>query len=270
MKKMDIAEVLEKRKLQLALKRLMDVVISASALLVIWPVLLLIALAIKIDDPGPVFYRQVRVGRNGKEFRIFRVDDHGKVIGKKNAGQEGTVCRGILRRNGCHLQKVQSRVDNASTQRIVVRGTSCRSTDQKTVTAELFDKAVSNGHIQMKQMSTVAGNGDFIKSALMIHGSIHFNGSLYSLQILNGIISLIVHEDELIQFIGVEVLEESQMACIHAHKGDLRKVQLMDHTKELAVAANADDQFCFRTEFIRNGETGHFQLLFQYPPCFFG
>ena len=72
MKKMDIDAVLKKRKLQLALKRLMDVVISGCALLVIWPVLLLIALAIKIDDPGPVFYRQVRVGRNGKEFRIYK------------------------------------------------------------------------------------------------------------------------------------------------------------------------------------------------------
>ena len=61
MQKMDIAAVLEKRKLQLALKRVMDIVISGGALLVIWPVLLLIALAIKIDDPGPVFYRQVRV-----------------------------------------------------------------------------------------------------------------------------------------------------------------------------------------------------------------
>ena len=72
MKKMDIAEVLEKRKLQLVLKRLMDIVVSGGALLVIWPVLLLIALAIKIDDPGPVFYRQVRVGRGGKEFRIYK------------------------------------------------------------------------------------------------------------------------------------------------------------------------------------------------------
>ena len=72
MQKMDIAAVLEKRKLQLVLKRAMDIVISGCALAVIWPVLLLIALAIKIDDPGPVFYRQVRVGRNGKEFRIFK------------------------------------------------------------------------------------------------------------------------------------------------------------------------------------------------------
>ena len=72
MQNMDIAAVLEKRKLQLVLKRAMDIVISGGALLVIWPVLLLIALAIKIDDPGPVFYRQVRVGKDGKEFRIFK------------------------------------------------------------------------------------------------------------------------------------------------------------------------------------------------------
>ena len=71
-KTMDIAEVLEKRKLQLVLKRLMDIAVSGGALLVLWPVLLLIALAIKIDDPGPVFYRQVRVGRGGKTFRIFK------------------------------------------------------------------------------------------------------------------------------------------------------------------------------------------------------
>ena len=72
MQNMDIAAVLEKRKLQLVLKRAMDIAISGCALAVIWPVLLLIALAIKIDDPGPVFYRQVRVGRGGKEFRIFK------------------------------------------------------------------------------------------------------------------------------------------------------------------------------------------------------
>ena len=72
MQNMDIAAVLEKRKLQLALKRAMDIVISGGALAVLWPVLLLIAVAIKIDDPGPVFYRQVRVGRDGKEFRIFK------------------------------------------------------------------------------------------------------------------------------------------------------------------------------------------------------
>ena len=69
---MDIADVLARRKPQLIAKRAMDIVLSACALAVLWPLLLLIALAIWIDDPGSVFYRQVRVGRNGKTFRIFK------------------------------------------------------------------------------------------------------------------------------------------------------------------------------------------------------
>ena len=69
---MEIAAVLARRRPQLAAKLAMDIVLSAAALCVLWPVLLLIALAIVVDDPGPVFYRQVRVGRGGKPFRIFK------------------------------------------------------------------------------------------------------------------------------------------------------------------------------------------------------
>ena len=70
--RMDIAEVLARRRPQLIAKRAMDIVLSAAALAVLWPLLLLIALAVVIDDPGPVFYRQVRIGRGGKPFRIFK------------------------------------------------------------------------------------------------------------------------------------------------------------------------------------------------------
>ena len=72
-KPMDIAEVLARRKPQLIAKRAMDILLSACALAVLWPLLLLIALAVVIDDPGPVFYRQVRIGRDGKPFRIFKI-----------------------------------------------------------------------------------------------------------------------------------------------------------------------------------------------------
>ena len=47
-------------------KRLLDILLSGCGIIVLSPVYLLVALAIKIDDPGPVFYRQVRVGKNGK------------------------------------------------------------------------------------------------------------------------------------------------------------------------------------------------------------
>ncbi|HZF79864.1 MAG TPA: sugar transferase [Rubrivivax sp.] len=54
------------------LKRLFDVVVSTMALAVLWPLLLLLAVWIKIDSPGPVFFRQVRVGRHGKPFSIYK------------------------------------------------------------------------------------------------------------------------------------------------------------------------------------------------------
>ena len=106
MNNMDIAAVLAKRRPQLALKRLMDVVISGCALLVLWPLLLLIALAIKIDDPGPVFYRQVRVGRNGKEFRIFKFRT--MVVDADKKGLQITVGRDSrVTRVGAFLRKTK-------------------------------------------------------------------------------------------------------------------------------------------------------------------
>ena len=65
-------DLLAKRKGSLALKRCFDVVVSAVMLLILAPVFLVLAIAIKLDSPGPVFYRQVRVTQYGKEFRIFK------------------------------------------------------------------------------------------------------------------------------------------------------------------------------------------------------
>ncbi len=60
-------------------KRLFDLLASGVGLLLLAPLLLLMALAIKLDSPGPVFFRQTRVGRHGVEFRIhkFRTMAHG-------------------------------------------------------------------------------------------------------------------------------------------------------------------------------------------------
>jgi lipopolysaccharide/colanic/teichoic acid biosynthesis glycosyltransferase len=59
-------------------KRLLDLLLAGTGLVLLVPLLVLIALAIKLDSPGPVFYRQVRVGRCGREFRIhkFRTMTH--------------------------------------------------------------------------------------------------------------------------------------------------------------------------------------------------
>ena len=65
-------DLLSRRRGSLALKRCFDVVVSALMLAVLSPVFLVLAAAIKLDSPGPVFYRQVRVTQYGKEFRIFK------------------------------------------------------------------------------------------------------------------------------------------------------------------------------------------------------
>lgn len=54
------------------MKRIFDIVASSCGLLVLSPVFLIIAIWIKLDSKGPVFYRQVRVGRHNKDFRIFK------------------------------------------------------------------------------------------------------------------------------------------------------------------------------------------------------
>jgi exopolysaccharide biosynthesis polyprenyl glycosylphosphotransferase len=59
-------------EIAMAVKRAFDVVTSAAALLALSPVLLLTAAAIKIESPGPIFFRQQRVGRNGRPFRMMK------------------------------------------------------------------------------------------------------------------------------------------------------------------------------------------------------
>lgn len=54
------------------MKRIFDVVASGLGLLVLSPFFLLLAVWIKLDSAGPVFYRQVRVGRYNRNFRLFK------------------------------------------------------------------------------------------------------------------------------------------------------------------------------------------------------
>ena len=56
----------------LKMKRVFDIVASGLGLIVLNPLFLILAIWIKLDNKGPVFYRQVRVGRYNKDFRIFK------------------------------------------------------------------------------------------------------------------------------------------------------------------------------------------------------
>ncbi len=53
-------------------KRLLDIILSGCGIIVLSPVYLLTALAIKVDDPGPVFFRQKRVGKGKSHFHILK------------------------------------------------------------------------------------------------------------------------------------------------------------------------------------------------------
>lgn len=56
-----------------ALKRIMDLVIATVTLLVVAPLLALLALAIRLDSPGPVLFRQERIGRGGRPFTLYKL-----------------------------------------------------------------------------------------------------------------------------------------------------------------------------------------------------
>lgn len=57
---------------QLAIKRTMDLILVTAGLLVIWPLLLLIAVAVKLDSRGPVLFRQTRAGLGGRPFAMLK------------------------------------------------------------------------------------------------------------------------------------------------------------------------------------------------------
>ena len=74
-------------------KRVLDIVLSAIALLVLWPFMLIIAVIIKSYDKGPAFYKQVRLTKGGKEFelikfRSMRVDAEADGVARLSTGDK--------------------------------------------------------------------------------------------------------------------------------------------------------------------------------------
>ncbi len=65
-------DVLRKKRVALFFKRAFDVFVSAVLLILLSPLFLVLAIAIKLDSHGPVFYRQTRITQYNKQFRIFK------------------------------------------------------------------------------------------------------------------------------------------------------------------------------------------------------
>src|SRR5690606_2627702 len=78
-------------KRRMIAKRVFDIALASAFFAVLWPFMLLTAIAVRLDSPGPILYHQVRVGFNGKTFRIYKfrsmrqdAEKNGAVWAKKN------------------------------------------------------------------------------------------------------------------------------------------------------------------------------------------
>lgn len=103
-------EILQKKQVSLIFKRSFDIVVSVIMLLILSPVFLVLAIAIKLDSKGPVFYRQVRVTQYGKEFRIFKfrtmVNNADKIGSQVTVGGDNRITRVGKVIRDCRLDEI--------------------------------------------------------------------------------------------------------------------------------------------------------------------
>jgi len=94
---LSIDGILERKKGQLILKRIFDIIVSLIGLIILAPIFAIISIIIKLDSAGPVFFKQVRVGKDGKEFKIFKfrtmVDDAEKQGMQLTVGKDSRITR---------------------------------------------------------------------------------------------------------------------------------------------------------------------------------
>ena len=104
-------EILKKKRVSLAAKRGFDIAASSAMLIMLSPVFAALAVAIKADSEGPVFFRQERVTQYGRRFRIFKfrtmVNNADKLGTQVTVGNDKV--RGIyLRERGCLILRNRS------------------------------------------------------------------------------------------------------------------------------------------------------------------
>ena len=107
--------ILNKKRISLFFKRAFDVIVGVLMLLILSPVFLILAIAIKIDSKGPVFYRQIRITQYGKEFRIHKfrtmcdgADKKGTLVTVGNDARITRVGR-VIRK--CRLDEISQLID---------------------------------------------------------------------------------------------------------------------------------------------------------------
>ncbi|AKN32503.1 sugar transferase [Clostridium carboxidivorans P7] len=70
--KIDLEKDIKSKKLHFFVKRLSDIILSAIGIIILSPVFIILAIWIKMDSKGPSVFKQVRVGKDGKDFTIYK------------------------------------------------------------------------------------------------------------------------------------------------------------------------------------------------------
>ncbi|MFW3578601.1 sugar transferase [Vagococcus fluvialis] len=83
------SKILDKKRLQLIVKRIIDILLSITLIVLLSPILLFISISIKLDDAGPICFRQTRVTRYGKEFKIIKFRT--MILNAEEIGSQITV-----------------------------------------------------------------------------------------------------------------------------------------------------------------------------------
>lgn len=103
-------DILKRHRVSLLLKRIFDIIVAGLLLVVLSPVMIILSIMIKADSKGPVFFRQVRVTRYGRPFRIFKfrtMVDHADEIGTQVTTKgDARVTKIGKRLRGCRLDEL--------------------------------------------------------------------------------------------------------------------------------------------------------------------
>ena len=103
-------EILQCHKGSLLAKRIFDIIVASLLVVILSPILFLLSILIKIDSPGPVMFRQVRVTTYGKPFRIFKfrtmVNNADKIGTQVTTKGDSRVTRMGKMLRGCRLDEL--------------------------------------------------------------------------------------------------------------------------------------------------------------------
>lgn len=103
-------EILKHKKFSLIIKRIFDFFAALILLIILSPIMLVLALLIKLESKGPVFYRQERITKYGKKFRIFKFRTMVQDADKKGAlvtmGQDPRITKVGNKIRKCRLDEL--------------------------------------------------------------------------------------------------------------------------------------------------------------------